>query len=304
MDLWILTGFFLGLIVYILYLLSKSYFYVQEGCLAVVTIFGKALELERNVHPQRRLRTFSPGFHRKLPWQKVKMVSLMEQMIELSGEEGGTLAMASDGTMLRLDSKLRFTPVKEDLYNFLFSIEKPIEHVKGLFICLLRNEIANFDQNDTLELAGRQSDRLSQHTSVGSYAAIRRERTLLNHRIRDFCRLWIGDRYGIRFDGVDLTDILPPDELAHALNGVINAQSEAQKLYAQKEGESEQRFLAAKKGLSIAKMKAKAVEEEIQTMAKILVELEENKTLDLYLERRRAEVYSDARTSFMMRPTL
>lgn len=281
----VMLGYFIGFSCYMLYLSSKCYFEVKEGYIATVSAFGKILEDSHLKNQQ--LKIFSPGLHLKWPWQKIKKVSLMEQMIELSGEEGGTSAIAADGITLRLDSKLRFTPSKDQLYHYLFALERPVEHIKGLFICLLRNEIANFDQED------------SKDHQVGSYAFIRQKRKQLNQKIEDFCRMQIGDRYGIRFDGVDLTDILPPDDLAEALNGVINAQSEADKHYAYKENECKQRVLAAEKGLEIAKAKSQATEKEILTMSKILLELQDKEMLHLYISRRKTEVFSDSKTSFI-----
>ncbi|MBC7658422.1 MAG: SPFH domain-containing protein [Chitinophagaceae bacterium] len=293
------SAFTLGILVYVLFLATRSRFQVEEGHVAVRSAFGKAEFLNER---EKKLKTFGPGLHFKWPWQTVHNVSLMEQMIDLSGEEGGTTAMASDGTMLRLDSKLRFTPKQTELYNYLFSMAEPVEHVKGLFICLLRNEIANFDNRDRSKASGRQSNlSLLPHVQVGSYAAIRRERRQLNHDIQEFCRTQIGEFYGVKFNGVDLTDILPPDELAQALNGVMNAHSEAQRLYAQTEGECEQRILAAKKGLSIARFKARAVEDEVSTMGEILLELHNNGTLPEYIERRQAETFAESRMSYIKR---
>jgi regulator of protease activity HflC (stomatin/prohibitin superfamily) len=107
----------------------------------------------------------------------------------------------------------------------------------------------------------------------------------------------------VRFDGVDLTDILPPEELAQSLNSVMNAQSEAQRILAQTEAECEQRMLAARKGLAIARARARAVEDEIGTMANLLADLQRNGTLDLYVERRRHEVLSESRISYIKRPS-
>jgi regulator of protease activity HflC (stomatin/prohibitin superfamily) len=295
----IVLGFLSGFLLYLIYLVGRSLFQVQEGHVGVLISCGKALHVDGR---EDQLKTLSPGLHWKWPWQTVHQVSMMEQMIDLSGEQGGTTAMASDGTMLRLDSKLRFTPQADHLHHYLFSMERPVEHVKGLFTCLLRNEIANFDQAEP-----KTPTDLKQlpymPVRVGSYAAIRRDRRLLNQHIQEFCRAQIGDRYGVRFDGVDLTDILPPDELAHSLNSVMNAQSEAQRLLAQTEAECEQRLLAARKGLAIAKARARAVEDEIGTMGGLLVELQRNGTLDLYIERRRNEVLSDSRISYIKRPS-
>ncbi len=289
-----------GVLLYGVYLASRCLFQVQEGQLGVLINMGKVLCTKES---ENQPQTFGPGLHYKWPWQRVHKVLMMEQMIDLSGEEGGTTAMASDGTMLRLDSKLRFTPQRENLYHYLFSMERPVEHVKGLFTCLLRNEIANFDQQETTSPSETLPTIPLSALRVGAYAAIRRERRLLNQHIQEFCRLQIGDRYGVRFDGVDLTDILPPEELAQSLNSVMNAQSEAQRLLAQTEAECEQRRQAAEKGLAIARARARAVEDEIGTMAHLLGDLQRNGTLDLYVERRRGEVLADSRISYIKRPS-
>jgi regulator of protease activity HflC (stomatin/prohibitin superfamily) len=294
-----------GLGLYLLYLASfHLWLQVSHGHIAVLTAFGKAISSRES---PRILRTLGPGLHFKWPWQKAVTVSVMEQMLELSGEEGGTTAMASDGTMLRLDSKLRFTPVEAGLYDYLFAMARPLEHMKGLFTCLLRNEIANFDHVGAgpARLVGavsRLSD-ISPGEQTGSYALIRRERRRLNERIREFSCAEIGNRYGVRFEGVDLTDILPPDELAQALNSVINAQSGAAMVYAQTEAECEQRSMAAERGLDIAKAKANAVEIEISTMATILLTLQRHGTLGHYISRRRAEVLGDAKVAYIRSTT-
>ncbi|KAB8033166.1 SPFH domain-containing protein [Fluviispira multicolorata] len=291
-------GLLMGFALYLLYITKKCRFQVNEGSIAVLTSFGNALFFNSS---DRLLKTFSPGLHFKWPWQKVHKVSVMEQMLELSDNEGSSQAMASDGTLLRLDAKLRYSPIKQDLYEYLFTMENPTEHIKSLFTCLLHNEIAGFENKTSTQNESTTSKEMTQ-TQVSSYAAIRKERFLLNQHIYEFCTQHIGERYGIRFDGIDITDILPPDELAQALNGVINAQSEAQRFYAQTEGECEQRLIAAKKGIAIARAKAKAVEEEINTMVQVLSELQKNRTLQMYVERRKTEVFSEARLSYIKRP--
>lgn len=289
-DFGIVWPFLIGLLGFLGFLLSRSYFQIQEGDVGVLIEFGRA---RLDSSDQKRLKIYEPGLHVKYPWQQVKTVSIKEQLLDLSGENDGTMAMTSDGTMLRLDSKLRYTPIADQLYNMLFAMKRPTEHVTGLFTCLLRNEIANFDAAETAVK--------TRTVNVGSYAVLRSQRQKLNQRINEFCRDQIGDKYGVRFDGVDLTDILPPDELAVALNSVFNAHSEAQKLYAQTESECEQRILSAEKGLTIAKAKASAVEAEIATMGDMLEEVQLNQNLRDYVERRKAEVYGESRVSYVRR---
>lgn len=283
----LLIGFAVGTAIILARLGFASFFRVEQGHLAVLTRFGRALEKAPG-----RLKTFEPGLHRKWPWDHVHVVPIKEQSVDLSGETGGRTAMAEDGTTLRFDSILRHVPVEAELHHFLFGLRSPMDHVTGLFTCLLRNEIANF----------RAPVPSPADEEAGSYALIRRERRLLNQRIEDFCRTQIGERYGVRFNAVDLTDILPPDELADALNAVIQSRAEADAMYARAQSECQQQVLASERGVEIAKARAKAVETEIDALAGFLRELDEKGTLQMYVDRRRAEVLAESKT-FYLKPT-
>lgn len=298
------TGFLMGLGLYLAYLATRCSFRVEEGHLGVVTTFGAAAFEGQG--KSARVVTHPPGIHFKWPWQKVIVVSMMEQNLELSGETGGQRAMAHDGTMLRFDSILRYVPDPARLGQFLFGMKKPLEHITNLFSCLLRNEIANFQvaraPKRSLPPAGAEGAILSARdfdSEAGSYALIRRERALLNERIEEFCRDRIADHYGVRFNAVDLVDILPPDELAEALNAVINARAEAEAAYFRAEGECQQRVLGASEGVEIARARARAVETEIDTLGGFLTQLADQGTLAPYVQRRRAEALSEARAVFM-----
>ncbi len=284
----IFFGFSLGLSLCLLFAFSRSWFAVAQGYVGVLTSFGAA-EINKD---GAGLALYAPGVYRKWPWQRAIAVSMKEQHIELSGERHGQQAMAHDGTVLRFDSILRYVPQKEHLAQFLFGMRNPIEHITGLFSCLLRNEIANFGS-----VAKPASDELGSD-EVGSYALIRRERRLLNQRIEDFCRDRIGAHYGVGFHAVDLVDILPPDELAEALNAVMQARSAAEAAYFDAEGECQQRVLAAREGVEIATIRAAASRTEIEKLGEYLERLQQSGALDAYVARRRAEVLSESRTTF------
>jgi len=290
----LLIGILVGAVAYCVYLLARCSFRVEQGYLAVLTSFGAA------VKDGKRLRTYTPGLHFKWPWQRVHHVAMMEQSLELSGEEGGRTAMTYDGTILRFDSILRFQPVTADLEHFLFDLKSPHEHITGLFTSLLRNEIANFHPPVHADGNGK-GDALQESIEAtgGAYAQIRRERALLNQRIEEFCRTQIGRRYGVQFNAVDLTDILPPDELAEALNAVINAQTEAESLYAHAEADTRQQIVAAEHGVEIAKARGLATELEINKLGDVLAQLHADGTLAEYVGRRRAEVISQSKTLYM-----
>lgn len=292
----IAVGAFTGVLLLALFAAGKAYFHVDEGHAAVLVSFGAADFID---HSAGRVRTFGPGLHFKWPWQRVTFVKMMEQNVELSGEGTGRIAMAHDGTVLRFDSVLRYQPMEESLATFLFGMRAPLEHITGAFTSLLRNEIANFRVS-----AGRSGAATSNNTPPepdvlshgGSYAVIRRERQRLNRQIEDFCRERIGSRYGVRFNAVDLVDILPPDELADALNAVINAQMEAEAAFFRAEADCQQRVLSAERGVEIAKSRAKAIEVEIGKLCTYLAELGRSGTLAEYVDRRRAEVMNESHT--------
>jgi regulator of protease activity HflC (stomatin/prohibitin superfamily) len=286
----LIIGILAGAAAYCVYLLARCSFRVEQGHLAVLTSFGAA------VKDGRHLRTYRPGIHFKWPWQRVHDVAMMEQSLELSGEEGGRTAMTDDGTILRFDSILRFQPVPAELEHFLFGLKNPHEHITGLFTSLLRNEIANFHPPAN---ANGEVIQDSIEATGGAYAQIRRERALLNQRIEEFCRTQIGSRYGVQFNAVDLTDILPPDELANALNTVINTQTEAESLYAHAEADTRQQVVAAEHGVEIAKARGLATELEINTLGDVLARLDAEGTLADYVGRRRAEVISQSKTLYM-----
>lgn len=286
-------GFVLGVLLFAITVVFRCTFRVEEGYLAVLVTFGRA-ETKGGKHD---LITYGPGLHYKKPWQKVLCVSMKEQNLDLNTEEGGGTAMADDGTILRLDSFVRYVPVKEVLYEHLFGVERPLDHITGLFTCLLRNEIANFRGTETGEES--LSSRFDFAAQAGSYALIRRERKLLNDRIHQFCHEKIDNRYGVRFNAVDLADILPPDELADALNAVMNAQTEAEACLHRTEAECQQRVLSSERGVEIAAARAAAVEIEIKKLASYLEALESAGVLDAYVARRRAEVTSESRALFL-----
>lgn len=274
-----LYGLLLGFALLLAVLARRCACRVEEGSVAALTSFGAAVR-----GPDKGLTLLRPGLHFHWPWQATIVVFVREQIIDLSGDEDGRTAMAEDGTVLRIDPVLRYFPVEASLEGYLFDLQRPREHILRLFTCLLRNEIANFRAPDGTPV---------RDVPGGSYAILRRERRRLNDDIEAFCHGEIGAHYGVRFNGVDLADILPPDELAEALNAMFQAQSEAEALLARAEAEREQRLLAAQKGVEIARQNARGAEEEILGLAVFLRALDQEGTLDDYVRRRRVEVLSE-----------
>lgn len=273
----VILGFLAGLVSFAAWQAGLCIFRVEEGHRAALTEFGRALRT-----PDGKLVVHEPGLHFKRPWQEVRDVPVMEQRLELLGAQGGTEALTRDGTVLRVDSALRYHIDDGHLERWLFGIARPTEHATGLFTCLLRNEIAAFEEGDD-----------------GSYAAIRGRRGELSERIQRFCKERVGDRAGLEFSAVDLVDVLPPDELADALNAVMHARAEADAAYARAEAHCSRRVLAAEHGVEVARLRAEAAEKEIIELASVLAVLHEAGTLESYVDRRKAEVLAQSKTLFL-----
>lgn len=297
------TGMGLGLLLLSAGWLWFSHFKVEEGHLAVLTRFGAVIRTpslpttvasldQTDFIEALNIKLFQPGSHWKLPWDKVVSFSIMERVIDLSGEKGGKYAMAADGTVLRLDSKIRFFPKINDIYSYLFELKNPMGHIREMFTCIIRNEIANFkgDSKDT-EL-------------FGSFSAIRRERKRLNEQVEWVCRDQIGSSYGIQFRGVDLIDIIPPQELEAALNGIQSARTEAKTLYSRAEADARQKIVAAEQGVEIAKIRAESIAMELNVLSMMVKKLSSDGNIDYYLAHRRTELVGDSKMLFMQRGDL
>jgi len=280
-SIWI--GFAAGLLLFLGLLSQRCWFRVEQGHQAVITRFGRALR-----QPNGRLQTWGPGLHVKSPFDQVLRQSSMDCSIELSGERAGTTAMAKDGTVLRFDSYLRYKVTDDGLERWLFELTRPIEHTTGVFTCLLRNEIARFSD-----------DHSDAEATEGSYGLIVRERRRLNDRIAEFAKQEMSERYGLEFHAVDLVDILPPDELAKALDAVMHARAEAETAFARGEAVAARRLLSAEHGVEVARQHAEAAEIEIRELGEFLKQLERTGTLDAYVSHRRAEIISQSKTLFL-----
>ena len=282
-------GLLAGAVLFLAWKLREMSFRVDEGQVGLVLRFGAALH-----GPDGKVLLAEPGLHFKLPWDEVRIVSLREQMLTLGAGENAEQAMLNDGTVIRLQSMLRYAPRREGIPHYVFGLHHRKEHVATLFSSLLRSEISN------VKAAPPTLDNLSDLPEEdSSFALVRRDRMLLNRRISDFARKTFGDRYGIDFHSVDITDIHPPDELADALNAVISARAEADSTRFRAESDCAQKVMAAEHGVAIATAKASAVEAEIDELGRHLATLSTQGVLDAYVARRRSEVMSDARTLFV-----
>src|SRR5437773_10040586 len=169
----ILIGCGLGFVAWFLlrYLVAGLYT-VDQNERAVKTRFGRAErvgsattlndpiseslkmdERERYCCPQ--VRVIPPGGpYFKWPWENIHKVSIATQTMNMaydpetpSANTQGTIleAVTKDQLNTGLKGQIRYRVSEKNLYAYLFGVKRPIVHVMGYFVAVLRERIANFE---------------------------------------------------------------------------------------------------------------------------------------------------------------
>jgi len=251
---------------------------VDNGSIAVLTKFGRFARDSKGA-----VITLPPGFHWRAPWARVHIVSLAERNLAF-GKDTAIEALASDGTRIRVDARLRFRVDPQHVATFLAEAKDAIEHLAGLFRLTMREQIARFEQGPE---------------ELSAYTALRLRMNELQQRALDAMQEAALVEYGVRVIAVDLLQIDPPEELVDALNGVITAESEANALVSRTELQCQQRTLAAEHAVTIANARARAQESEIRTIGLELGALADQGVLRDYVARRRLEVLGGSRRVYL-----
>ena len=94
------------------------------------------------------------GPYFKWPWERIHKVSIATQTINMavdpedpSANKGGTEleAVTKDQLNIGLTGQIRYRVCERNLYAYLFGVKRPIVHVMGYFVSILRERIANFE---------------------------------------------------------------------------------------------------------------------------------------------------------------
>jgi len=273
-------GVAIGVVAVAVFLFVRAGFRIENGNVGVLSVFGRFVR-----DAAGNAKTFGPGLHWKAPWARVARVSLAERSLSVGGGERAVIeVLASDGTRIRVNARLRFRVDTARVAAFLAESKHAIEHLSGLFQLTVREQFARFEQ---------RPDELS------AYTALRLRMNELQQRTLDALAPAALAEYGIAVTAVDLLQIDPPEELVDALNAVITAESEANALVARTELSSQQRVLSAEQAVAIANARAQATESEIRTIGAELAVLAEQGVLRDYVARRRAEVMGGSRRVYL-----
>lgn len=315
-----LIGFFIWFMVRVV---VGGIFTVDQNERAVKTSFGRAERLAgdkttlddpiagflaedertRYIYPQ--VRVILPGGpYLKMPWEKVRKVSLATTTINMAldlenpnANDNGTRleAVTKDQLNTGLTGQIRYHVSENNLYAFLFGIKQPFVHVMGYFVSVLRQRIANFEAKQNP--AG--SDASGEMIGV-SINDLRKNLRDLNEYMDQECKSTAA-RYGIVLDASLITGIDPPPEVESALAAINTAHNQVSSDISLAQASADQKIVQSKRAVEIETLKAQAEVQPIKLLAEELAQLKGagEGVLEAYLRNVRLRLYEKASAVYL-----
>ncbi|MEI6232489.1 MAG: SPFH domain-containing protein [Planctomycetota bacterium] len=261
-------------------------------------------ERERYCYPQVRVIP-AGGPYFKWPWEKIYRVTIATQTINMAKDledpranEKGTIleAVTKDQLNTGLNGQIRYRVSDRNLYAYLFGVKRPIVHVMGYFVSILRERIANFE-------APVKHSEDTPHSPEAATAAmgisindLRKNLRDINERMDRECASSAA-RYGISLDASLITGIDPPHEVESALAAINTAYNEVSSDISLAQASADQKIVQSKRAVEIETLKAHAEVEPLVAMAGQLTQLKESgpQALTTYLRNVRLRLFGKAR---------
>jgi regulator of protease activity HflC (stomatin/prohibitin superfamily) len=323
------SGFLPGLLLgfcgwlFIRYVLT-GFYVVNQNERAVKLVFGRAKRLgtantaqgriseglthadeERYVYPQLEvIRPGGPYF--KLPWERVVKVSVATGTVGMawdpehpSANSGGTVldAVTKDQLNVGLTGQIRYRVSEKNLYAFLFGVKRPLAHVMGYFISILRERIASFEAPRRPEADGGSQPADATEVSGVSINDLRKNLRDLNESMDRECR-GSEARYGILLDASLITGIDPPSDVESALAAINTAHNHVSSDISLAQASADQKLVQSRRAVEIETLKAQAEVEPLVALADQLRALKASGPLSLaaYVRNARLQLLQKAQT--------
>lgn len=295
-----IVGFLLGAVGWfgIVYVL-RGFFTVQQNERGVKTSFGRAVrkqtttldnpmadtlrpdERERYKYPQ--LDVIPPGGpYFKWPWEKVYKVSVATETVNLAfdpedrnANRGGTMleAVTKDQLNIGLIGQLRFRVAEQNLYAYIFAVKRPLVHVLGYFVSILRQKIASFEAPAD-KLAGPTAPDASGASGI-SINDLRKNLRSLNEDMDRDCASSAA-RYGIVLDASLITGIEPPPEVESALAAINTAHNLVGADISLAQASADRKIVQSKRAVEIETLNSQAEVEPLVQLSNQLALLKKN----------------------------
>jgi len=266
-------------------------------------------ERERYKYPQ--VRVVHPGGpYFKWPWQRVYKTSIATQTINMAydpespqANDGGTVleAVTKDQLNTGLKGQLRYRVCENNLYAYLFGVGRPIVHVMGYFVSVLRERIANFEAPPPKTVEGNGKPELATATMGISINDLRKNLSDINDHMARECASSEA-RYGITLDASLITGIDPPADVESALAAINTAYNQVSSDISLAQASADQKIVQSRRAVEIETLKAQAEVEPLMAMASQLGELQKSgdEVLSIYLRNVRLKLFSQCSRMIMM----
>ena len=258
-----------------------------------------AEERQRYAYPQ--VRVVGPGFYWKLPWQTLHRTSIATSTVSIafdpedpSANSGGQVleAVTKDQLNTGLGGQIRFTVSERNLYAYLFGVKRPVAHVLGYFVSILRDRIANFaapkDPNQAPDTAV-----VVPNISIND---LRKHLRGLNETMSRECAS-AAARYGIALDAALITGIDSPQDVESALAAINTAHNHVSSEISLAQAAADQKIVMSRRAVEIETLNAQAEVEPLLTLAAQLGELSSagRGALAAYVRNARLALFAKAR---------
>jgi regulator of protease activity HflC (stomatin/prohibitin superfamily) len=296
-----------------------AFYTVDQNERAVKTIFGRADrvgnamtadsplgETLSDEHKQRynypQVRVIQPGGpYFKWPWERVYKVSVATQTINMAqdtedpkaNQQGTVLeAVTKDQLNTGLTGQIRYRVAESNLYAYLFGVKRPISHVMGYFVSVLRERIASFEAPS----AEVGATGLNIVTGV-SINDLRKNLRDLNEHMERECASSAA-RYGIILDASLITGIDPPAEVESALAAINTAHNQVSSDISLAQAMADQKIVQSRRAVEIETLNAQAEVEPLSALADQLKALKQNgpDSLKTYVRNVRLGLFKQAQT--------
>lgn len=321
-----ILGAFAGILAFlVVYCLLGGLYTVDQNERAVITNFGRAEripsktnldlpiaeqllpeERERYVYPQ--VRVIGPGGpYLRMPWQRVFKVSVAIQTMNVAfdpetpdaNQKGSILeAVTKDQLNIGLSGQIRYRVSEQNLYAYLFGIKRPILHVLGYFISILRERVAKYEAPQPADNEEPLLDKANESLARAGVSIndLRKNLNDLNEQMDLECRS-SAVRYGIILDASLITGIDPPAEIESALAAINTAHNEVSANVSLAQANADQRIEQSRRAVEIETNRAQAEVQPLRWMAQQLMELKRSgeQALPAYIRNVRLDLFSKAR---------
>ena len=265
-------------------------------------------EKGRYSYPQVRVIP-AGGPYFKWPWEKVYKVTIATQTMNMAmdlespqANSNGTVleAVTKDQLNTGLNGQIRYRVSEKNLYAYLFGVKRPVVHVMGYFISILRERIAIFEAPAASHETASDSPIASPEAATAAMGVsindLRKNLRDINEGMDRECAC-APARYGMQLEASLITSIDPPAEVESALAAINTAHNHVSSDISLAHASADQTIVQSRRAVEIETLKAQAEVEPLRLLASQLAALKQaggDGALQAYVRNVRLGLFSQA----------